>query len=352
MKILVIENVGALLDLIINLENEGHEVRWYVKRKRERDVGQGFTDASDNRIEKWSPSVTWADVIVFGDAGFGQSAAGLKKQGRLVIGGSPAVDRLALDPLFRAKTADSLGLKSKVSGDIHMTVGAFFNGYNWLKPIFQGWKFKGFMSDKLGPKISMGTAGKWIGKSKLFNETLRKFEVFLKANNYTGYVEADCIIDGGRPYLADIICSLAGPTSLLINELHREPWGNFLERIARGAIKQVKVMSRYGVGVRAFTLPAPAMGATDVFNGTPIDLKKGLDHIHLAQMKQMGEYIMTAGTSGFMCVTTGHAITLEMAKKRAYETMESVIAPNIMYRKDIGMVYKRKMDSLRKWGYV
>lgn len=351
MKILVVENVGALLDLVVNLENEEHEVRWYIKRKREQDVGEGLTEAADNRVEKWSPSASWADLIVFGDSGFGQSAAGLKKQGKLVIGGSPAVDRLALDPLFRAKTADSLGITNKVSGDIQMMVGAFFNGYHWIKPIFQGWKFKGFMSDKMGPKISMGTAGKWIGKSKLFNETLRKFEVFLKANNYTGYVEADCIIDDGKPYLVDIICSLAGPTSLLINELQREPWGNFLERLARGAIKHVKVMSRYGVGVRAFTLPAPAMGSTDVFKGTPIDFKKGLDHIHLAQMKQMQEYTMTAGTSGFICLSTGHAITLEIARKRAYDTMDSIDSPNIMYRKDIGMVHKRKMDNLKKWGY-
>jgi len=350
MKILIVETVGVMLDLVMELEQEGHQVYWYIKRKRERDVGDGLVDTE--KLDKWSPRVREADLIIFGDSVFGQSAVSLKRQGKLVIGGSPGTDRLASDDVFMTQTAESLGIRVKEGLGLHLCVGAFFNGYRWVKPVFHGWKFRGFLDEGRGPLITMGVVGKWVGRSKLFNQILKKFEVFLRANAYTGYIEAACIIEQGRPYLCGLVTSLAGPTSLLLNGLQREPWGNFFKRLAEGAVKQVKVMSRYGVGVRIFTFPAPVMGVTDIFKGTPVQFDEDLAHIRLAQVQKIGEHFTTAGTSGFLCMPVGHAMTLETAKERAYKTLESVHVPNIMYRLDIGSTSELEMDKLRKWGYA
>ncbi len=196
----------------------------------------------------------------------------------------------------------------------------------------------------------MGIAGRWVGRSKLFNQILRKFEVFLKANNYVGYIEADCLVERNKPYLCDIICSLTGPTPLLLNELQRESWGSFFERLAKGAVKHIKVMSRYGVGVRVFTLPAPVMGIVELFKGIPIEFDGDLSHIRLAQMQKVGDIFATAGTSGFICMPVGHAITLKIAKERAYETLKTIHVPDIMYRSNIGDITNIK--TLTKWGYI
>lgn len=355
MRILIIEAIGALLDLVVELEREGHEVEWYIKRKRERDVGEGLVDAK--RLDRWSPRVKEADLIIFGDSAFGQPSVSLKKQGKLVVGGSPTIDKLATDPFFLQKTAQSLRIPTKITSTekddgvpTFATVGAFFNGYNWIKPVFQGWRYKGFLEGGRGPRITSGVAGKWIGKSKLFNEILRPFDVLLRANNYTGYAEVSCVIEKSKALLVDLTCSLTGPSSLLMNELQREPWGNFYGRLAKGAVKHIKTMSRQAVGVRMFTLPAPAMGMTDVFKGVPIRIDGDLDHIHLAQMAKVGDLFTVAGTSGFICMPTGHAITMETAKERAYKTLESIRVSDAMYRLDIGDV--PEVDNLRKWGYV
>lgn len=354
MKILIVESIGAMLDLVADLEHEGHQIKWYIKRRQERDVGDNLVDAE--KVDKWSPHIKWADLIIFGDQNFGQPTASLKKKGRLVIGGSPVTDKLSTDPSFLFDTAKSLNIPTKITATENekrsttfVTIGAFFNGYQWIKPVFQGWRFKGFLNRGKGPQITSGVAGRWIGRSKLFNEILKKFEVLLRANNFTGYMEIECIIDKGRAHLVDVICSLTGPNSLLINELQREPWGNFFERLARGSTKHIKVMSRYGLGVRVFTLPAPVMGVTDLFKDIRVRFGNA-EHVHMSQIKKDDDKFWTAGTSGFICMPTGHAITLKKAAARAYQTLKEVKVDHMMYRTDIGHI--PYLEDLKKWGYM
>lgn len=83
-------------DLAWTLVKEGHEVKSYIKAPHDADVYQGFVE----RIDDWKPWVDWADVIVFDDVEFGSIADGLRKKGKLVIGGSEYTDRLEIDREF------------------------------------------------------------------------------------------------------------------------------------------------------------------------------------------------------------------------------------------------------------
>src|SRR3989344_7173238 len=69
-------------DLAWKIQNEGHEVKCYIK-----DV----TDEYDGFLEKvddWKKYADWADVIIFDDVGFGKEAEKLRRSGKAVIGGS------------------------------------------------------------------------------------------------------------------------------------------------------------------------------------------------------------------------------------------------------------------------
>lgn len=83
-------------DLGWTLKKEGHEVKVYIKSKTDEDVYNGFLD----KVDRWEKWVDWADVIVFDDIEFGETAERLRKKGKLVIGGSVYTDKLEIDREF------------------------------------------------------------------------------------------------------------------------------------------------------------------------------------------------------------------------------------------------------------
>lgn len=83
-------------DLAWQLKKEGHEVKAHIKAKHDADVYNGFIDKVDN----WEAYRDWADVIIFDDNEFGEIAEKLRKNGKLVIGGSVYTDKLEMDRDF------------------------------------------------------------------------------------------------------------------------------------------------------------------------------------------------------------------------------------------------------------
>jgi len=83
-------------DLAWTLVKEGHEVKAYIKAVEDAGVYEGFIE----RVEDWKPHVEWADVVIFDDVEFGAIAQKLRKEGKLVIGGTEYTDRLEIDREF------------------------------------------------------------------------------------------------------------------------------------------------------------------------------------------------------------------------------------------------------------
>src|SRR3989339_1177165 len=79
-------------DLALQIKKEGHEVKVYFRTSEgaDRDVYDGFLE----KIADYKEFIEWADVIVFDDVGFGKQADDLRKQGKLVVGGSEYTDKL------------------------------------------------------------------------------------------------------------------------------------------------------------------------------------------------------------------------------------------------------------------
>ncbi len=92
-KFLFVSDIGCIGDLAHVVKNEGHQVRYCIRDKHEKNVSDGFVDKTDD----WEKSVDWADVIVFDDIGFGSVVEKLRKDGKAVVGGSVLADKLELD---------------------------------------------------------------------------------------------------------------------------------------------------------------------------------------------------------------------------------------------------------------
>jgi phosphoribosylamine---glycine ligase len=105
-------------DLAWTLLKEGHQVKAYIKAKSDVDVYDGFIE----KVDSWEAHKDWADVIVFDDVEFGAAAEKLRKQGKLVIGGSIYTDNLEIDREFGQAEMKNYGINVLPSWQ--------FNDYN------------------------------------------------------------------------------------------------------------------------------------------------------------------------------------------------------------------------------
>jgi phosphoribosylamine--glycine ligase len=94
---LFVSLTGLISDIAWQVSKEGHEVRYFIGDKKERDIGDGFVAKSKD----WEKDVDWADILIFDDTlGQGEKAQALRQQGKKVIGGTPYSDRLEDDRSF------------------------------------------------------------------------------------------------------------------------------------------------------------------------------------------------------------------------------------------------------------
>jgi len=96
LKFLIVSKWGDALDLAYRLKNEQHEVLMSIQDRDSKEIGFGFV----RKTNQWEKYTDWADVIVFDYTGFGAQADELRKQGKLVFGGSTYTDQLELDRNF------------------------------------------------------------------------------------------------------------------------------------------------------------------------------------------------------------------------------------------------------------
>lgn len=434
LKFLFIGDWALSNDLAWQVQREGHQAKIFIKDADCRDIGDGITPKS----EAWEQDVPWADVIVFEDTGYGRHQDRLRKEGRLVVGGSELGDRLEDDRDFGQQTLRDLGVstlpfkdfvdfaeakawikenpgryvlkpngsaadfkglayvsKRRDSSDllemmvnleskwpknlkptfqlqkfvqgVEVAVGAFFNGKEFVLPLCINFEHKKFMNGSIGPNTGeMGTSMYWEydPHNKLFEATLAKVGPRLREDNYVGYVDINCIVNENGAWPLEFTCRFGYPLTQILTDGFRVPMGHFFEQLAKGEVSQVRVGSRFSLGVVVAVPPFPFQSKPE-YDRYSKDLpifgvsKDRIDHVRLGEMKWDAEHgrFLTANSSGYTLIVSGHGDTLEEAKRRAYAVLGEkvsggVYVPNMMYRTDIGDRWLTDEPQLRALGYL
>ena len=106
-KFLFVSFTGLISDIAWQVVKEGHEVKYYIRDEKDRDIADGFVP----KVDDWEREIDWADVIVFDDTlGHGALAQGLRTRGKLVVGGTPYTDRLEDDRSFGQEELKKAGV--------------------------------------------------------------------------------------------------------------------------------------------------------------------------------------------------------------------------------------------------
>ncbi|MBD3310177.1 phosphoribosylamine--glycine ligase [Candidatus Woesearchaeota archaeon] len=106
-KFLFVTIDSLIADMAWRIKLEGHEVKYYVRNPDDKEVGMGFVEMVDD----WEKETNWADIIIFDDVlGQGKKAEELRKQGKLVVGGTEYTDRLEDEREFGQEELKNLGV--------------------------------------------------------------------------------------------------------------------------------------------------------------------------------------------------------------------------------------------------
>ena len=271
---------------------------------------------------------------------------------------------------------NSVQIQKKVDG-IEVAIGGFFNGKDFLDPVFLNFEHKKLMPSRTeqagtGPTTGeMGTVGIWRDKGfKLYRETLERFIPILRKEGYCGYFDINCILEDtivddpetGIAFLKKVIRPLemtnrfGWPTlplqmeTMKINDL-----GELFYGIATGDIADFKVSHSHSLCVVIGAPPLPYKSqelADDYSTDMPILFRNpsDLDGIYPgdAYCDEDGQWRIT-GYLGYPVVCCSGEDSIEECQIKTYAKVRNVIVPNAMFREDIGDLIPGKIALMKEF---
>jgi len=245
----------------------------------------------------------------------------------------------------------------KYAAGVEVAVGAFFNGKDFIHPVFVNFEHKRMFNDDIGPQTGeMGTAGFWHGSSTLFQQTLLRMKDKLAAAHYTGYIDINCIANSRGIFPLEFTCRFGYPTINLQVEGLLSRWSELLGGMARGQPVALRAKRGFQICVVIAVPPFPFLDS-DAFHKFSEDAavifrKPMSEGIHPCDIRLVdGDWRLT-GNSGYVMVVSGSGSTMDDARREAYNRVRNIIIPNMFYRTDIGERWHRDGDLLQTWGYL
>jgi phosphoribosylamine---glycine ligase len=296
-KFLFVSRMGLIHDLAIKVSQEGHEVRYCILSKADKDVADGFLE----KVDDWEAQKEWAELFVFDDSGFGDVCEKLRKEGRLVVGGTKYTDKLEDDRDFGQSEMKAAGMTtlpywdfssfdaaiefiganperyvvkpngkaqndkvlsfvgqeedgrdvvtmleryrkgSKIRGfqvqkyvaGVEVAAGAFFNGKDFVLPAFINFEHKRMFNDDIGPSTGE------MGTSGFWTGEVQLFRDTLakmrdRLAGYVGYIDINCVANSRGVYPLEFTTRFGYPTINLQIEGVLSKWGEFLIALAAG----------------------------------------------------------------------------------------------------------------------
>jgi len=247
-------------------------------------------------------------------------------------------------------------LQRKVTG-VEVGVGGFFNGKEFLDPININFEHKKLLPGNLGPSTGeMGTSMFWTMPNRLFNSTIKKFEETLGRENYVGYFDLNCIVNGNGIYPLEFTCRFGYPTIFIQQEGMSMPLSEFFYKMAAGENFEIKTRKGFQVGVRIIVPPYPFNDPATFeaySKNAAITFKKPiLDGVHIEDVKKINEEWRVAGKVGVALTVVGTGPTMKQAQLQAYHRVKNILIANMYYRTDIGDRWLTDSDKLHSWGYL
>ena len=312
MRLLVIDPMGAALDLSWRAKQAGHQVKHLIRDvPKAAAIGKGMVDV----IRDASLWYRWSDIIFVADnTRWLREVDAARERAATVIGPSTTLAGWELDRSFGQKIMKKHGIPtiptvefssydkaiahvkknpirwvSKPSGDadkalsycaksaadmvymlerwkknekqrefilqefipgIEMAVGGWFGPNGWATPWLENFEFKKLMDGDKGVATGeQGTVMRYVARSKLARKVLQPLTEELTAHKYVGYIDVNCIIsETGDIWPLEFTVRPGWPTHNIQHELHGGDPVEWLALLAKGKRPPV-VEDKVAIGV-------------------------------------------------------------------------------------------------------
>jgi phosphoribosylamine--glycine ligase len=260
--------------------------------------------------------------------------------------------------------SEAITLQKKVVG-IEIAATRYFNGTDWIGPTLINIEHKKFFPGDIGPTTSeMGTLG-WYDpddNNRLFKDTLSKLEPHLKSINYRGIIDINCIVNERGTFPLEATSRIGSPIVHLQSTLNNSPWSKILSAVAGGKKIDLDYKKEIGVVVVIAIPPFPYSKKIEEHSqiNTPIYFHDSItpeqmSNIHFEEISydKITKQYYVSDDRGYIVYVTGTGSTPEKARKMAYEIIDMIHIPKMLYRNDIGLKFINESQSrLREWGYI
>ena len=247
-------------------------------------------------------------------------------------------------------------IQRKVNG-VEVSVAAFFNGHDFIKPINITFEHKKLFPKELGVSTGeMGTSMFWTDKSPIFDATLKKFAPVLKKERFVGHIDINCIVNGNGIYPLEFTTRFGFPQIFIQRAGITEPIGSVFYKIAKGVDFTIQVKKGFQVGAYIVVPPFPYddKKTFNLFSKDAVvvirkNMKEGLHLLHLKNVN--GEWLIT-GDTGIALLVSATGTTMKEAQRQMYNRINNVLINNSYYRTDIGDRWGEDSDKLWSWGLL
>jgi phosphoribosylamine--glycine ligase len=251
-----------------------------------------------------------------------------------------------------------------------MAVGCWVGRQGFASPWCENFEFKKLCNQDLGCNTGeQGTVLRYVEKSKLANIVLKPLEDALVAENYSGYIDVNCIIDdAGKPWPLEFTMRPGWPTMQIQEPLHETDMIEWLATLLTSSRRDRRAILTdclsMGVVLSIPDYPYSHLTKKEVV-GVPIyGMKPSLtDHVHPCEMMMSETFAEEGGhvvkkwmpaTGGdYVLTMTAIGDTVRECQQTVYRRLRSLEVPNSpMYRTDIGTRLRRELPKLQSMGFA
>jgi hypothetical protein len=364
MRFTVVSWRGEGLPIAMRLKQEGHAVALLTADYCRVGEGlvplvEGPTEQTDEAQTRFHGKATLSNikscstkdtVIIFTNAGFGEIADSLAKVGYLVLGAGLFQDNLRGNANFTKMVNSMYEVESSLDGQgVNCVLEGWFNGEDFIYPLFGAIQEYAFMAGNVGPAIDCAGATYFAFKNfrpVQFQRSLGRIKPLLKKLNYKGPISVDMCGDNVIRYIP----GFRFDSMYVFMQLLQQELGSLFIDTLRGMVKQMKCSFDYGVTIRATVPPYPH--ATREPGTAPLGR---LDHwleqgISLTGVREEGGMLYPASFNGEVCATVHTAATIKEAQAGALRAMSSILTLGMQFRVDIAGIALKTIGPILSYG--
>jgi phosphoribosylamine---glycine ligase len=407
---------GELVGLALRLQNEGHDVTWFMSDKEGPNLYKGIV----RRVDTIAEGLDKDTNIIFGSVKFGKQADALKKAGFKVYGASQIADDLELDRSFGIPVAQNAGIaipkweefqdfkkaikyvedldspcafkpeKNKdgiqtyVSTSPEMMIKMLeFYEKKWkggvdfiLQEVVEGveissevWVSNGvivpnsynntleekkFFNDNLSQNTGcQSSLVKFNMCPGLFDLTFEKLKPWLKAQKYNGPLDVNCIIDAeGTPYFLEWTSRFGYSAIYAFCELLNMPLGEFLATLAEGKVPDLDPSDEWGGALRVTIPPYPQEDCKETEGKPLIGIELDDEHLFPLDVKIEDDELVTAGYDSVVVEVTGLNPDMSDLWDDIYDRSWELEIPDMTFRTDVKESAQKRLDELSNLGLL